>query len=145
MTFDPDYEVWCESYNRPPPYLHRVLSVHPATYELFDMPMPVPSDQNTPPAISTWASADTGSDLDLISLDTLNTLGYNPTSLLGVATTAAGVVSATDLKLKGGLFLNVWATDPYSLRTSQTRSLFYVAEIRNNHLLRSSISKSTAP
>ena len=139
ITFDPDYKVWCEGYNRPPPYLQIVLSVHPATYELFEVPMPASSDQNTLPAISTWAVADTGSNLDLISLDTLNTLRYDPTSLLGVATEAMGVVPATDLELKGGLFLNVRATDPHLLRTSQTRSLFYIAEIQNNHLSRDSM------
>ena len=136
VTYDPDARVWNEGYGKPPPYLQVVMSVHEKTYQTFgqEPPNPIKPDTYPPPAISTWMVSYSGSDIDIISLDTLECLGYDVESLMKVAPEARRMLREMEVEIKGGIFMTIRVTDPATMRSSQTRSLVYVANSRRNHL-----------
>ena len=142
VPYDPSDQIWRFGYHKPFPDVQVVLSLHEQTYGLFRLPMPevqIQTNGPPPPALVTQSVADTGAYIDLISIETLEALGFNPASLLGVETKATGIAPGARLAITGRIFLNVRCTNLRNLRSTQTRCLFYVVQVKMNYLSRSTL------
>ena len=63
--------------------------------------------------------------MDIISLDTLTSLGFDPNTLLKVQIKVTSAITGLELDIKGGIFLSVCSPDHSS--NHKTIRLFYVA------------------
>ena len=71
--------------------------------------------------------------MDIISLNKLTSLGFDPNTLLKVQIKVTSPITGSQLDIKGGIFLSVRSTD----RGSNGRSvhLFYVASKKSKNFL----------
>ena len=71
--------------------------------------------------------------MDIISLDTLTSLGFDPKTLLKVQIKVTSVITGSQLDIKGGIFLSFRFQDHSSNR--KTVRLFYVASNTSKNYL----------
>ena len=105
----------------------------------FQIPTPHPLRQHrvglatNPPKINAQAVADTGVQTDILSLTTLESLGFDPDTLLETQVRVTRAVRGAQLDIRGGIFLSVYSPDHSDYR--HTVHLFYVASnISQNYL-----------
>ena len=63
--------------------------------------------------------------MGVLTLATIDSLGFDPNSLFEIQTRACGVVQGSDLDIMGGIFLSVRSSDPREWQ--RTVCMFYVA------------------
>ena len=108
------------------------LQLHKETYERLNIQKPTanPSSKpqngqaTTPPEVDTQAVADTGAQTDILSLATLQSLGFDPDTLIKVQVRATSAVIGSQMGIRGGIFLLVRSSDHSNHR--KTVWLFYV-------------------
>ena len=142
MEYNRTLATWVQGPRQPPV----VLQLHEQTYDLFSTPRPMAHPhsqaQSGPPTaypeVSTQVLADTGAQMDALTLDTIDSLSFDPDTLFRVQLRASGVVPGSELDILGGIFLSVRSSDPREWR--RTVCMFYVASnVSQNHLFRSSL------
>ena len=92
IEFDPYLATWVETSPRPSPKLKMTLQLHKNTYERLNIQKPTANPScrpkmgqaKTPPEVDTQAVADTGAQMDTLSLNTLKSLGFDPDTLVKV-------------------------------------------------------------
>ena len=145
VIFDKEEEAWEVGYGKPTFFIQVVMSAHMPTYEIFDEdpPRSLTPNLNPPPAIATYMLTYTNSDIDIISLDTLECLGYDVESIIQVAPAARHMLRDLDINIRGGVFVTIRVTNPATMRSSHTRSLVYMADCMRNHMCKHTMEALT--
>ena len=101
MEYNPTLATWVQGPRQPPPQLPVVLQLHEQTYALFSTPRPMANlhsqPQYGPPTayleVSTQVLADTGVQMEVLTLAPIDSLGLDPNILFRVQLRGRGVVS----------------------------------------------------
>ena len=143
MEYNHNLATWMERSPQTSPTLSVALQLHEHTYVHLGIPRPMAHPRCEPqfgqttasPKVFTQALADTGAQVDVLTLGTLSSLGIDPRTLIEVQVRAGGAVQGSQLDIKGGIFLAVRSTDSNEYRKAVR--LFYVASnVAQNYLSR---------
>ena len=117
---------WMEAAPLPSPTLPVALTLHRPSYSSLRVqePSTLPNSLLRPAVLR--AVADTGAQMDILSLMTLKEMGLDPSTLVPVKARVVGAVRGSKLDIVGGVLLDVRAPAAPSGCHSSVR-LFYVA------------------
>ena len=89
------------------------LSLHESSYQETDQPLPVllPNKRGIPKVLP--AVADTGAQMEVLSLEIVQNMGLDPCSLIPVRAKVVGASQGSKLNIVGGLFLQVRNPGPH--------------------------------
>ena len=117
---------WGETNPRPSPTLPVALTLHSPSYTSLDLQEPSTSPGRLPKPTVRRAVADTGAQMDILSLATLKEMGLDPATLIPVKARVVGAVRGSKLEIVGGVLLEVRAPGAPD-HACRTVRLFYVA------------------
>ena len=132
--------AWVIGHHQAPPYVLITLKADLNSYNVFRETATFP--QSIDPQVGFHACVDTfmftnaGSDVDIITTETLRRMGYNVTSLLEVSDEGHNLFRQAHVTLMGALFVKIGVINPATRRGTYTKSLVYVADTQTerNHM-----------
>ena len=115
MEFDPYIDNPVQTTLRLSPRLPVALRLHEETYVRLNAQRPTAHPQcrpqvghiTMPPEVNTQAVADTGAHMDILSLASLKSLGFDPKTIIKVQVKVTSSVRGSQLDIRGGIFLSV--------------------------------------
>ena len=119
---------WVEKPPMSSPSLPVVLSLHSPSYSSLRLSEPTTTSGNPPRPTVRQAIADSGAQMDIMSLSTLKEMGVDPGTLVKVRARVVGAVRGSKLNIIGGVLIEVRGQE--SRKESprhRTVRLFYVA------------------
>ena len=109
------------------PQLQVRLELHTDTYDSLSLPLPTRAAGQRETGVEQAGVADTGAQMDICSVSTARAMGWDITSLLPVKARVFGASKDAELKILGGIFLDVRPPSPTNTQVLSTVRLFYVA------------------
>ena len=138
VAFVQQEEAWTPYYHQAPPYAHVTLRADHHSCALFSSPFPLSNDPTVPyqPSTNAVMFTDQRSDVDIITTETLQDMGYSITGLMEVSDAGHDLFRQANMMLMGALFVRIGIINPATRQGHYTKSLVYVARTRTdrNHM-----------
>ena len=147
---DPLLANWAHIYPRPPPTLLVALQLHEEAYAHLNIQKPMKrrprrpqiNQATTSTKVIIQAIAHIGDQTGIISLISLESMGYDPETLIKLKVRVASVTTGVQQDFRGGIYLSVRSPDTCNQRS--TIRLFHVADnVPQNYLSRSCLTALT--
>ena len=134
VTLVQEEEAWTPYYHQAPLYAHVTLRADHRSHAFFNAPFPLSLDPTVPyqPSVNAVMFCDQKADIDIITPDTFNDMGYSTTGLMEVSDEGYNLFRQGNMTLLGAVFARIGVINPATRRGHYTKSLVYVATTRTN-------------